>query len=471
MKLPLILLLSLLLFLGQWAAAEDFNNIAISGTVHNPKSSNIRVVLYSYVPGENHMSSSADLDENNSFHFVSYIREPVFGHIFYGKERIPVYLEPGYDLRIEFNAEKFDESLIFNGVGDKNNSFLVSRDRQFPFSQPQLKEKIRKNSEQEYIRWTTEQRQAQHELLEASRAELGSSFVQFQEADIDYRWANEQFAYGRYYEEHPNRGELSEDFYDFMDEVQLHQYEMILLQSYRDFLENYLQYNYSLMAEELSGEGKHFYSNMYQVARRSLRSLPMYHMQAVYLVKALNYIGVDEVTDEYIEFANECPKQAYKNVLHQLVKAQTVAPKEPDVVFTDERGRSIPLKELNGNIVLLRFNNYYSDSASKVLREHDKELKNKLASYKDVKFLELSMDDNQEAFEKMIYADATEYLKSIMNRPKPGEAKAKRPPFSYILLNREGLVVSNSLDDPTNELAIEKIDALLRQEKRSAAAE
>lgn len=80
------------------------------------------------------------------------------------------------------------------------------------------------------------------------------------------------------------------------------------------------------------------------------------------------------------------------------------------------------------------------------------------------------MDHNQEAFEKMIYADATEYLKSIMNRPKPGQEKPKTPPFSYILLNREGLVVSNSLDDPHNELALEKIDALLLQEKRSSAA-
>ena len=80
------------------------------------------------------------------------------------------------------------------------------------------------------------------------------------------------------------------------------------------------------------------------------------------------------------------------------------------------------------------------------------------------------MNQNQEAFEKMIYADATEYLKSIMNRPKPGQEKAEIPPFSYVLLNREGLVVSNSLDDPENELALEKIDALLMQEKRSAAA-
>lgn len=471
MNLYTILLLTLLLLFGQPGVAEEYNNIAVHGTVENPVSKNIRVVLYNYVPGENQKASSAELDEANGFHFVSLIQEPVFGQIYYGKESIPLYLEPGYDLHLSFDAQHIKETIRFSGTGAYNNSFLLSRYLQYGHDQNSLQEEIKKMDVSAYAEWSLERRKAQHEMLQNRKAELSPAFVLFQEADINYGWANELFSFARLKEEDQRVSPLNDDFFRFMDEVKLHNYEVILLQSYRDFLENYVQYNYNLMKESLPDESSRYYSNLYKVTRTSLRSLPMYHMQAVYLVKAINYLGVDFVTDEYIEFANECPVQAYKNVLHQMVKSQTISPKEPEVILTDKRGRSFPLQELHGKIVLVRFTNYSNDSANQLLRRHDSELRQKLSGYKEVAFLELPMEDNQKAFEKMIYADATEYLKSIMNRPKPGQEKPKAPPFSYILLNREGLVVSNSLDDPQNELALEKIDALLQQEKRSAAVE
>lgn len=471
MNLYTILLLNLLLLFVQKAVAEDYNNIAVRGTVENPSGRNIRVILYSYVPGENHMASGAELDEANGFHFVSTIREPVFGRIYYGKESIPLYLEPGFDLNITFDARHIRETLRFSGTGAFNNSFLLSRLLNYGYDNNSLQEEIKKMDTPAYQKWAMVRRKEQQEMLNSRKADLSQEFVLFQEADIDYSWANELFSYARFKEENQRKSSLSDDFFHFMDEVKLHYYEVIHLQSYRDFLENYVQYNYGLMKESLPKENTRYYNNLYKVSKNSLRSLPMYHMQAVYLVKAINYLGVDYVTDEYIEFANECPVQAYKNVLHQMVKSQTVSPKEPEVILTDKRGHSFPLKELNGKIVLVRFTNYLNDSANQLLRKHDSTLREKLQNYKDVRFLELPMEHNQGAFEKMIYADATEYLKSIMNRPKPGQEKPKVPPFSYILLNREGLVVSNSLDDPHNELAIEKIDALLQQEKRSAAVE
>lgn len=471
MKLYPILLLSILSFKGHMTLAEEYNNIAVSGTIQNPGSKTIRVVLYNGVPGENNLYSVAELDPTDGFHFVSYIREPTFGQLFYDNQSIPLYLEPGYDLRLTFDTENMKESLQFSGVGDINNRFLVKRSWQYKIEEAALQDKIKRSGEAEFVEWAGARRQAQHELLKEEKATLSTDFVSLQEADIDYSWANTLFSYGRFIREFRPEENLTEDFYDFLDEVKLHNYEVILLQSYRDFLDFYLLHNFMFMKEDLSSEDSHFYSNMYKVARRSLRSLPMYHMQASYLVKALNYIGVDAVKDEYIEFANECPVQDYKNVLHRIVKEQTVTPKEPDVIFTDINGHSIPLKSLSGDIVLVRFTNYENDSARRSMGKQERDFKHTLLEYGDVKFLELPMEENKEAFRKMVYADATEYLKSIMNRPKPGQEKPKQHPYTYILLNRDGLVVSNSLDDPKNELALEKIDALLRQEKRSATIE
>ena len=467
MKLHTILLIGIMLLLAPWSLADDFNNIAVSGTIVNPDVEEVRIVLYNFVPGQENLSTVVPLRDDHSFSFVSYLREPSFGHISYGDTKIPLYLEPGYNLRLAFDAEKPDESLQYFGVGAKNNQFLAARSLYIP-TETALMAQVRKLGTAAFLKWAEERSQAQLTLLDQYRDSLSSEFVTLQEADIAYGWANELFTRAQYAVE---RGQtLPEDFYTFMDEVKLHNYDMIMLQSYRDFLENYLQYNYHLMKEDLPGDKDSYYSNMYKIAGQSLRFLPSYHMQAVYLVEALEHLGIDKVTDEYIEFANECPVQSYKNVLHQMVKEQTITPKEPEVIFTDKEGRSIPLRELTGKIVLVRFINQMSDSVNQLLREHDQALKERLTSYNEVQFLQLPMGTNREAYEKMVYADATEYLKSIMNRPKPGQEESKTPAFSYILLNRDGLVVSNSLDDPRNELAIEKIDALLRQEKRSSMA-
>lgn len=470
MRQILVLLAGFLLLLVQRTAAEEYNNIAISGIVSNPENKSIRIVLQSYVPGQNDISSSAELEGGGAFHFVSYIREPQFATIYYGGASFPLYLEPGYDLRLSFNGSQPEQSLELSGVGAKNNIFLIKRHLQYALDASHLLEEIKKAGPAAYAQWAGERKKEQENQLLQQKEELSSDFVALQEFDIAYHWANELFAYAQYTQKNAPDAQLPDDFYSFMDEVKLHNYDFIRLQSYRAFLENYLLYNHDIMASALSEEDS-YYANMYKVARRSLRSLPMYHMQAAYLVKALNYQGIDYVTDEYIEFANECPVQAYKNVLHQMVKEQTIMPKEEEVVFTDENGQSVSLKELTGSIVLMRFTNYLTDSASQLIRRHDLELKEKLSSYKEVQFLQLPMSDNKDAYERMVYADASEYLKSIMNRPKPGQEKPKKPPFSYILLNSEGLVVSNSLDDPKNELALEKIDALIRQEKRNLPVE
>lgn len=466
MKLQAILLTGLMLLLGPWSLADDFNNIAVSGTIENPDGQEVQVVLYNFVPGQENQVTVVPLQDNHSFSFVSYLREPAFGHIKHGNTMVPIYMEPGYDLRIGFDAENPNKSLQLSGVGAKNNQFLITRNQLIP-QQASLAGQIRTLDGMAFLQLADDRRQAQLNLLDTYRDSLSSGFVNLQEADIAYTWANELFALAQYAEETGQT--LPEDFYQFMDEVKLHNYGVIMLQSYRDFLENYLSYNYSLTKAGLPDGKDSYYSNMYKVAGQSLRSLPGYHMQAVYLVEALRHLGIDKVTDEYIEFANECPVQSYKNVLHQMVKEQTISPKEPEIIFTDKEGRSIPMAELTGSIVLVRFINQLSDSTSRLLREHDQALKERLTSYNEVQFLQLPMDSNREAYEKMVYADATEYLKSIMNRPKPGQEKPGAPAFSYVLLNRNGLVVSNSLDDPRNELAIEKIEALLRQERRSSA--
>lgn len=460
----------IIVFLGLWLLPfmlyAEGSNISIFGEVVNASSKQVQVVLYSFVPGKENHASTTQLDENNSFQFVAYIREPILGRIFYGNESVPIFVQPGTQLQISFDGGNFSKSLKFKGQGANDNNFLTQNASEFELSPDAMRTQIKKMSAPAFYAWATKRQQAQLANLQAQQHELSETFIAYQQANLSYLWANELFAYG--FEKQgakSRRKRLPENFFGFIDSVKLHNYEVIGLQSYRQYLSNYLSHYYQQTYKTAPATSQAYYNHMYELAAEHLRSLPKYHMQAVYLVEAITRQGLELVKDEYIEFANECPVQPYKNELHELIKMQNVFETNtpPKVIFKAKDGSTIALEQLKGKIILLRFDNTQADGPNTNAQKRDELLKESLAGFGDVKFLQLSMADNRDAYERMVYADANEYLKSIINRPKPGQV-VSLPAWSYVVLSREGLVVSNSLDDPNNELAIEKIKVVLQQE-------
>lgn len=463
-------------FVGLWLMPllllAEANNISISGKVANAKNRQVQVVLYSFVPGEEHHTSATELDEKNNFQFIAYIREPMFGRLYYGKQSAIVFLQPGSQIQISFDATAFNTTLQYSGDGAADNNFLAKQFVSYELEIGAIREKMNKKSPEDFAAWAMQRRETQKATLEAQSKELSATFLAYQQANLDYQWANELFAYAFLKQEAKGKkNKLPENYFSFIDEVKLHNYDVIGLESYRNFLTNYMKHMYARTHKTTPETDKQYYNHMYELAADNLRSLPKYHMQAVYLVEAITYLGLDAMKDEYIEFANECPVQPYKNELHELIKMQNVFEiNKPKVVFTVKDGSTVDLKELKGNIVLVRFDNDVQSADPAELKKRDALLTQELAAFKDVKFLQLSMLENRDAYERMVYADANDYLKSIINRPKPGQ-KVELPAWSYVVLNREGLVVSNSLDDPNNELAIEKIKVVLQQEDQQVTAE
>lgn len=464
-------------FVGLWLMPllllAEVNNISISGEVLNAKDRQVQVVLYTFVPGEEDHASTTELNANNNFQFVAYIREPMYGRIFYGKDSATVFVQPGTQLQISFDAKDFNKTLKFKGDGAVDNNFLTQHYLTYELGSDAIREKVKKKSPQEFSSWAKQRYQEQQAAVNAKSKALSPTFVTYQQANLEYQWANELFAYAQAQDTGKKKSKLPATYFSFIDEVKLHNYDVISLESYRSFLTNYLKHLYTQTHKIQPEKNKEYFNHMYELAANNLRSLPKYHMQAVYLVEAISSHGLDAVKDEYIEFANECPVQPYKNELHELIKMQNVfeVKEKPKVVFKGKDGRDVPLSLLKGKIVLVRFDNDVQTTADPAeVKKHDELLKKQLASFKDVQFLQLSMQENRDAYERMVYADANDYLKSIINRPKPGQ-KVQLPAWSYVVLNREGLVVSNSLDDPNNELAIEKIKVILQQEDSQVAAD
>lgn len=461
-----VLLLTLLGVEKGYAFSDEYFNVGIGGTISGSREGNVRLLVFSPIPGEEGGDQSIQLDESGRFRFALFIPEATEASLLIDDKVLPLYLEPGYEINLQFNLEDIKRSLKVSGQGGRENQYTILADQLFGFTEKEL-EKMKRQGDEAFASRLSEWRAKRLTFLNENKPVLSTAFVNAEESNIDYLWANQLYSLVEGNEGQRRFKKLPESYFAFFDELKLHQYELIFLTSYRSFLEHYLDYSYRrLPAEEQPQEAQEYYRFMYQLTKQHLRSLPKYHMQAFFLVKAIGFLGVDAVVDEYIEFANECPKQAYKNVLHNMVKAQTVDPiEEPEVIFTDRQGRTVALKELAGSVVLIRFE---TEDAAAVSEEETPKY-DSLDGMAGLRVLDLRLQDNHQAFEKLVYADASDYLKSIMNRPKPGEER-KLPRWGYVLLDQSGQIVSNSLDDPENSLSHEKVKALLRSTTKNTSA-
>lgn len=116
-KFLLFLSISLLISCGEKQKNSPY--IYFAGEIVNPK--NDSVVLYK----DDHKVCSSKLDNENRFAFEldSSAEEGLyhFGH----KEVQYIYLEKGDSLLIRVNTVDFDESLVFDGIGQEINNFLL----------------------------------------------------------------------------------------------------------------------------------------------------------------------------------------------------------------------------------------------------------------------------------------------------------------------------------------------------------
>ena len=114
-----LLYLFLFILAGCSESKKNSPNVFFSGEIVNPTSNH--VVLYK---GDVVIDSST-LDQNNMFSFKLDSIEDGLYHFNHAPEYQYVYLEKGDSLLIRLNTVDFDESLVFSGTGEEVNNFMM----------------------------------------------------------------------------------------------------------------------------------------------------------------------------------------------------------------------------------------------------------------------------------------------------------------------------------------------------------
>lgn len=98
--------------------------IVMSGTVKNASVNSISIMHL-----DSQILVSADLDAKGHFTMSTKIEDGYYT-LQYGRNSQHIYLYPNDDLKLSFDANHFESSLTFEGVGSERNNYLVNKSKE-----------------------------------------------------------------------------------------------------------------------------------------------------------------------------------------------------------------------------------------------------------------------------------------------------------------------------------------------------
>ncbi len=214
------------------------NDTYFGGGIVHPKDDYVILIR------DNNIIDSIKLDNKGHFHYKFNLDEPALFTFKHGYEPQTVFLNPGDSLRLRLNTLEFDASLVFSGDGAAENNFLIENyllnqkntDLIFSYYKipPQdfeFKTDSIKSSREDKL-WVLKEK---HKLSDAF-LKIAQKSIDFEFYDMRERYA---FLLNKY--DKDKAESISSDFFDYRNNINFNDKDIIYLFGYQRFLDNYLK--------------------------------------------------------------------------------------------------------------------------------------------------------------------------------------------------------------------------------------
>ncbi|MFD2246764.1 TlpA disulfide reductase family protein [Pontibacter ruber] len=452
-QLQLLLPLAFLLVVQNLSAQ---NKAIIKGKIQKPLSE--EVILASYpsplIPEE--VQTVVKLNEGK-FELEVPVTQAGIVELVHGEEVMPVYLEPGYELNLTFNGDKFLKSIKFEGKGANENNLLSQYTSRFDEEEDYqvLPDNI-KLREKEFVVFLDARKEDQLDFLEklTDKKPVSEKFKAYLLAEIAFSYANDKLTYAGLRERvvindaviKPGAG-----FYSFLDELDMQNPVNLLSPSFITFLRNYTTF----MAQSAGYKeaDKTYYKASYELARQKLQGEVRTLALAQILKQAVQKGHVQYTEALLLDFSanyNKPEVDAYLGKLHAINKKFGIGSPAPDFMLTNIDGQKVSLSDFKGNLVYLSF---WRTNCGLCMVDlpHKQELSKKFAG-RNVVFLNVAIDDNEQAWRQMVRTrqlQGVHLYQSSVDADLVKQYELKDVP-AYFLIDEEGAFISVKPRRPTD---------------------
>jgi len=421
--------------------------VPVMGVVGGALTRPLELILYSDPILLEEEKNTIRIGSNKRFTLDLKLSEAKMGMLVYGHEQVPIYLEPGDELNINFTGTNFLKTLFYRGKGANHNNYLKDRVEQFRKLEGNLQDRIKNSSPFQFMAYMEEVKKEKNLYLETYHHAhpFSRNFLAYAQGDIDYWYGYQLLNYpweNPLY--HNQEGPLAvpEGYYDFIGQIDAVNEDALVSHNYLYYLDLLISHH----KEQPQNGGM----DRYQLADKYLTGKPLAYFRAKQLSSDCRSGRAKQSGTAIKKFIDNNEFDEYNNVLRTVYNdAKGLLRNEPapDFALRDINGRTVTLADLSGKVVYLDFWATWCPPCVYSLK-NSKEWK-KAFSPDEVAFVYVSLDKDQRAWRNFIKQQNIKGTHLIVEGGDPYKSpiakgyKVKRLPAIFII-DREGKVYYNS---------------------------
>lgn len=411
----------------------------IQGKIDNNKSEKL---LLKY----NNVVDTVLINTDGLFNSDIVLEYATYVNLSYNRRIFKLYLKPGEDINISFDADNIGESKVISGAASAACHYLEEQTNQ-RFSRDNYK-----LEEKEFFNSVSELRNKKLDLLH--QTEFDEQFKAIESERIKYMIAEKVLKYPLYYPKYTKKDFVyGPTFLHYFDELSLDKEDLLHLKEYKSYIFTYVQWflfknarGYAPLRQ--TQIGLEFIIN--KLTSSKTKNYLLYKLVSGHIRSK----GINNSETLLASFNSNCTDIDYLEKVDEIVSNWAKIEKgqmSPSFNFPDINGKMISLENFKGKYVYIDIWATWCGPCRQEI-PHLEKLEEEFHN-DAIAFVSISIDKNKEAWEKklikdemggiQLHAEGTcSFVKDYMVRGIP----------RFILLDKEGRILNSKAERPSGNI-------------------
>jgi len=408
------------------------------------------------------------IDENGSFEIdLSDLTEPYAYYILSGNSFFRMYVAPGMKLDIQFDQDKFLESLIFEGKGADINNYLANKSRVFG---DQMDYEVFKLDPEKFREWADEDLAARQDFLNnADKKDDKNPYWIMEEGEVLYTWANNL---GSYPGTHPYYAEVEnfvveDSYYNYKDKLNVNDGKYVESSAFNQYVSQYIREEVAKKTKEFSDADPEYRAPKILSLKTAQELISNKEIFNTYIFRSLtgyiSYYDLDLIQEEIDFFLTNCDNDKYLtdfNKDYEEWKKLSKGNQGFDFVGEDLEGNKVKFSDFKGKYVYVDVWATWCGPCKYEIPflkelEHD-------YSDRNIVFLSYSIDDDKEAWLNFIPENELGGVQIIGENAWESAMtkyyKVNGVP-TFMFFDTEGKIITVNMTRPSNQATRDQFDS------------